>query len=163
MRETSIYLDLLICILIRCWMCKVKHKGMGITELRACARQQLGAAWFRLMPLPPVCFTKNKEQPRAFFIYLFLCDTRMAPIECHVKINTGLYRNRMIPRAKLSIFWKAWQILHFCKASLDTLEKSEAVFMKCTNNCTTLKTTIKGDHQGLMLNSSPNWQNVISN
>jgi hypothetical protein len=39
MRETSIYLDLLICILIRCWMCKVKHKGEGITELRACARQ----------------------------------------------------------------------------------------------------------------------------
>jgi hypothetical protein len=35
--------------------------------------------------------------------------------------------------------------------------------MKCTNNCTTLKTTIKSDHQGLTLNRSPNWQNVLSN
>ncbi len=144
-------------------MCKVKHKGEGITELRACAQQHLGAAWFPLMPLPPVCFTKNKEQPCAFFIHLFLSDTPRVPIGYHVINNTRLYRNRMIPRAKLSIFEKLDEILHFAKPSLDTLEKSEAIFMKCTNNSTTLKTTIKGDHQGLILNRSPHWQNVISN
>jgi hypothetical protein len=74
----------------------------------------------------------------------------------HVKNNSRLYRNRMIPRAKLSIFEKLNHILHFAKPSPDILEKSEAVFMKCTNNCTTLKTTIKSDHQGLTLNRSPN-------
>jgi hypothetical protein len=61
----------------------------------------------------------------------------------------------MIPRAKLSTFEKLDEILHFAKPSLDTPEKSEAIFTKCTNNCTTLKTTIKGDHQGLILNRSP--------
>jgi hypothetical protein len=51
----------------------------------------------------------------------------------------------MIPRAKLSIFEKLDEILHFAKPSLDTLEKSEAVFMKCTNTSVEDMVTIEED------------------
>jgi hypothetical protein len=59
---------LLVTISPRVILCKVKHQGKSITEIRACVRQQLSAASISVKPLSK-CFTECKDWTCILFFH----------------------------------------------------------------------------------------------
>jgi hypothetical protein len=59
---------LLVTISPRVILCKVKHQGKGITEIRACVRQQLSTAPISVKPLS-TCFTECKDWTCILFFH----------------------------------------------------------------------------------------------
>jgi hypothetical protein len=112
--------------------CNVKHKGKGITKIRAHTKQQPSAVLLKFSnALPQVL----RQVLRATSYCFFSMIPGRYPIVIMgnfiiiiiILILIGLYKNRMLAGTKHSIFEKLGNSLSFARHSMNTLEKSEEV------------------------------------
>jgi len=115
--------------------CKVKHKGKGITKIRAHTKQQPSAVLLKFgNALAQVLYQVLRATSYCFFSMI----PGRYPIEIMGKIIIeiiiiiiiiiiGLYKNRMLAGTEHSIFEKLGNSLPFARHSMNILEKSEEV------------------------------------
>ncbi len=113
--------------------CKVKHKGKGITKIRAHTKQQPSAVLLKFSnALAQVLYQVLRATSYCFFSmipgrYPIGIMGKIIILIIIIIIIIGFYKNRMLAGAEHSIFEKLGNILPFARNSLNTLEKSEEV------------------------------------
>jgi hypothetical protein len=113
--------------------CNVKHKGKGITKIRAHTKQQPSAVLLKFSnALAQVLRQVLRATSYCFFSmipgrYPIGIMGKIIIITIIIIILIGLYKNRMLAGTKHSIFEKLGNSLSFARHSMNTLEKSEEV------------------------------------